>query len=153
MVWMWQVDRAVIECPVTGSAVGLPGFGGVVELTVTSRQEGTRTVITVNGEIDVYTAPSLRERLNELVASGHYDLVVDMGGVEFLDSTGLGVLVGGLKRVRSHEGTLRLVCSQEKILKVFRITGLTKVFPIHASLEEALAAEAADAPGPDGAAG
>ena len=124
-----------------------------MELTVTSRQEGTRTVITVNGEIDVYTAPSLRERLNELVASGHYDLVVDMGGVEFLDSTGLGVLVGGLKRVRSHEGTLRLVCSQEKILKVFRITGLTKVFPIHASLEEALAAESADAPGPDGAAG
>jgi anti-sigma B factor antagonist len=124
-----------------------------VELTVTSRQEGTRTVITVNGEIDVYTAPSLRERLNELVASGHYDLVVDMGGVEFLDSTGLGVLVGGLKRVRSHEGTLRLVCSQEKILKVFRITGLTKVFPIHASLEEALAAEPAEAPSPDGAAG
>ena len=138
--------------PVTGSAEGLPGFGGVVELTVTSRQEGTRTVITVHGEIDVYTAPSLRERLNELVASGHYDLVVDMGGVEFLDSTGLGVLVGGLKRVRSHEGTLRLVCSQEKILKVFRITGLTKVFPIHATLEEALAAESADAPGPDGAA-
>ena len=112
---------------------------GAVELTVTSRQEGARTVISVSGEIDVYTAPSLRERLNELVASGHYDLVVDMEGVEFLDSTGLGVLVGGLKRVRSHDGTLRLVCAQEKILKVFRITGLTKVFPIHATLEEALA--------------
>jgi len=112
-----------------------------VELTVTSRQEGVRTVITVNGEIDVYTAPSLRERLNDLVASGQYDLVVDMAGVEFLDSTGLGVLVGGLKRVRSHDGALRLVCDQEKILKVFRITGLTKVFPIHATLEEALAAD------------
>jgi anti-sigma B factor antagonist len=110
-----------------------------VELTVTSRQEGERTVISVSGEIDVYTAPSLRERLNELVAAGHYDLVVDLGGVEFLDSTGLGVLVGGLKRVRSHDGTLRLVCAQEKILKVFRITGLTKVFPIHATLGEALA--------------
>jgi len=110
-----------------------------VELTVTSRQEGVRTVITVNGEIDVYTAPSLRERFNELVAGGNYDLVVDMAGVEFLDSTGLGVLVGGLKRVRSHEGTLRLVCAQEKILKVFRITGLTKVFPIYATLEDALA--------------
>src|SRR4249920_2610699 len=114
--------------------------GGIVELTVTSRQEGARTVITVNGEIDVYTAPSLRERLNELVAAGQYDLVVDMSGVDFLDSTGLGVLVGGLKRVRSHDGTLRLVCDQEKILKVFRITGLTKVFPIHPSLDEALAA-------------
>jgi anti-sigma B factor antagonist len=121
-----------------------------VELSVTSRQEGDRTVISVTGEIDVYTAPILRERLNELVASGHYDLVVDMEGVEFLDSTGLGVLVGGLKRVRSHDGSLRLVCAQEKILKVFRITGLTKVFPIHATLAEALADTS---PTPDGTAG
>ena len=125
--------------------------GGDVELTVTSRQEGTRSVITVNGEIDVYTAPSLRERLNELVAAGQYDLIVDMSGVEFLDSTGLGVLVGGLKRVRSHDGTLRLVCAQEKILKVFRITGLTKVFPIHATLDEALSADGEDSA--EGAAG
>src|SRR3982751_1892299 len=130
-------------------ARGLQG-GPPVELSVTSRQEGTRTVIAVGGEIDVYTAPSLRERLNELVASGHYNLVVDMEGVEFLDSTGLGVLVGGLKRVRSHDGTLRLVCAQEKILKVFRITGLTKVFPIHATLAEALADTSVS---PDGSAG
>jgi len=124
-----------------------------VELTVDSRQEGARTVVTVHGEIDVYTAPSLRERLNELVAAGHYDLVVDMEGVDFLDSTGLGVLVGGLKRARAHDGTLRLVCAQEKILKVFRITGLTKVFPIHATLEEALASEPADPGAPSAEAG
>ena len=109
-----------------------------MDLSLATRPEGDRTVVEVGGEIDVYTAPSLRERLNELVAAGHYDLVVDMEKVEFLDSTGLGVLVGGLKRVRSYDGTLRLVCSQEKILKVFRITGLTKVFPIHATLQEAL---------------
>lgn len=114
-------------------------MGDAVELSVMSRQEGSRTVISVTGEIDVYTAPTLRERLNELVAAGHYDLVVDMGGVDFLDSTGLGVLVGGLKRARSHDGSLRLVCDQEKILKVFRITGLTKVFPIHPTLQDALA--------------
>jgi anti-sigma B factor antagonist len=112
-----------------------------VELTVDSRQEGSRTVVVVNGEIDVYTAPSLRERLNELVAAGNRDLVVDMQGVDFLDSTGLGVLVGGLKRVRSLDGSLQLVCGQEKILKVFRITGLTKVFPIHPTLDEALGVE------------
>jgi anti-sigma B factor antagonist len=113
--------------------------GGEVELSVVTRREGARMVIGVTGEIDVYTAPTLRERLNELVAEGEYNLIVDMAGVDFLDSTGLGVLVGGLKRTRSHHGTLRLVCAQEKILKVFRITGLTKVFPIHATLEEALA--------------
>ena len=111
-----------------------------MDLSVMTRQEGSYTVLSVTGEIDVYTAPTLRERLNELVAGGHYELVVDMAGVDFLDSTGLGVLVGGLKRARAHDGTLRLVCAQEKILKVFRITGLTKVFPIHPTLDAALAA-------------
>lgn len=111
-----------------------------MDLSVTSREQGDRTVVEVSGEIDVYTAPVLRERLNDLVGEGHHHLVVDMEKVDFLDSTGLGVLVGGLKRVRSHDGSLHLVCTQEKILKVFRITGLTKVFPIHDSVDAAVAA-------------
>ena len=98
-------------------------------------------VVDVEGEIDVYTAPRLRELLIDLVNNGHYQLVVNMEKVEFLDSTGLGVLVGGLKRVRAHDGSLHLVCTQERILKIFRITGLTKVFPIHASVAEAVAAQ------------
>jgi len=56
-----------------------------------------------------------------------------------MDSTGLGVLVGGLKRVRTHEGSLELVCTQERLLKIFRITGLAKVFAIHGSQADALA--------------
>jgi anti-sigma B factor antagonist len=111
-----------------------------VDLSLSTRTEGDATVVVVGGEIDVYTAPKLREQLIDLVSSGNYHLVVDMEGVDFLDSTGLGVLVGGLKRVRAHDGSLRLVCSQERILKIFRITGLTKVFPIHTSVEEALSA-------------
>jgi anti-sigma B factor antagonist len=109
-----------------------------VELTLEHRTQGDVTVLEVGGEVDVYTAPKLREKLVELVSDGHYNIVVDMTKVEFLDSTGLGVLVGGLKRVRSHNGGLELVCNQERILKIFRITGLTKVFPIHDTLEEAL---------------
>ena len=92
-------------------------------------------VVDVEGEIDVYTAPRLRELLIELVNVGHYQLVVNMDKVEFLDSTGLG-----LKRVRAHDGSLDLVCTQERILKIFRITGLTKVFGIHDSVDEAIAA-------------
>lgn len=111
-----------------------------MDLSLTTRDEGDHTVVAVGGEIDVYTAPKLREQLVDLVNAGRYHLVVDMEAVEFLDSTGLGVLVGGLKRVRAHEGSLRLVCTQERILKIFRITGLTKVFPIHGSVEEAVAA-------------
>jgi anti-sigma B factor antagonist len=111
-----------------------------VDLSLTTRSEGDSTVVVVGGEIDVYTAPKLREQLIDLVNAGRYHLVVDMEGVEFLDSTGLGVLVGGLKRVRAHDGTLRLVCTQERILKIFRITGLTKVFPIHDTVDDAVSA-------------
>ena len=66
-------------------------------------------------------------------------LVIDMEAVEFLDSTGLGVLVGGLKKVRAHDGSMRLICNQERLLKIFRITGLAKVFVIHGSQADALA--------------
>ncbi|ONI68874.1 anti-sigma B factor antagonist [Kribbella sp. ALI-6-A] len=109
-----------------------------MDLSLTTRPEGGRTVVEVGGEIDVYTAPKLRETIVSLVDAGHYDLVVDLERVEFLDSTGLGVLVGGLKRVRTHDGSLSLVCTQERLLKIFRITGLTKVFEIHPDVASAI---------------
>jgi anti-sigma B factor antagonist len=111
-----------------------------VDLTITTREAEGRTVVSVAGEIDVYTAPRLREEITELVAGGTYNLVIDMSEVEFLDSTGLGVLVGGLKKVRAHDGSLQLVCNQDRLLKIFRITGLAKVFVIHETAEAALTA-------------
>jgi anti-sigma B factor antagonist len=114
------------------------GAGGSVDLKVSDyTTDDDLTVINVEGEIDVYTAPKLREKLIDLVNKGKYHLLVDMEKVEFLDSTGLGVLVGGLKRVRAHDGSLELVCTQERILKIFRITGLTKVFGIFDSVDDA----------------
>jgi anti-sigma B factor antagonist len=109
-----------------------------VDLSLTTRTEGGRTVVEVGGEIDVYTAPKLRETIVALVDAGQYHLVVDLERVEFLDSTGLGVLVGGLKRVRTHDGSLSLVCTQERLLKIFRITGLTKVFEIYSDVASAI---------------
>lgn len=109
-----------------------------MDLGLDVSEENGFTVLAVRGEVDVYTAPRLREKLVELVTQGKHQIVVDLEGVEFLDSTGLGVLVGGLKRVRSHEGDLALVCTQHRILKVFEITGLTKVFSIHDSVEDAV---------------
>jgi anti-sigma B factor antagonist len=111
-----------------------------MELGLDVRKVDSHSVVDVKGEIDVYTAPKLREKLIELVSEGSYDVVVNLEGVDFLDSTGLGVLVGALKRVKAHDGTLSLVCTQDKILKIFKITGLTKVFPIHESVEEAAGA-------------
>ncbi len=110
-----------------------------VDLTLTTREAGGKTIVAVGGEIDVYTAPKLRDKITELVAGGVYDIVIDMEEVEFLDSTGLGVLVGGLKKVRAHDGSLQLVCNQDRLLKIFRITGLAKVFVIHESADAALA--------------
>jgi anti-sigma B factor antagonist len=98
-------------------------------------------VVDVEGEIDIYTAPRLRELLNDLVSQGSCQLIVNLDQVGFLDSTGLGVLAGGLKRVRAHDGSLDLVCTRERILKIFRITGLTKVFGIHQTVDQALAAK------------
>ncbi len=112
-----------------------------MDLTLSTRETDGTTVVAVGGEIDVYTAPRLRDKFTELVAAGSYDIIVDMQNVEFLDSTGLGVLVGGLKKVRAHDGSLDLVCTQDRLLKIFRITGLAKVFVIHDSAEAALASK------------
>jgi anti-sigma B factor antagonist len=111
-----------------------------VDLTLETRQADGFTVVAVGGEIDVYTAPKLRDKITELVGEGHYHLLVDMAAVEFLDSTGLGVLVGGLKKVRGHDGSMEIVCNQDRLLKIFRITGLAKVFVIHDTAEGALTA-------------
>ena len=86
----------------------------------------------------MFTAPKLRERLVQSVDEGNYNIIVDLQDVSFMDSTGLGTLVGGLKRVKEHEGSLALVCSSRPVLRVLSITGLNNVFPIHDSVEQAL---------------
>ena len=85
---------------------------------------------------DISTAQRLRELLIDLAGKGNCQLIVNLDKVGFLDSTGLGVLVGGLKRVRPHDGSLDLVCTQERILKIFKITGLTKVFGIYQTVDQ-----------------
>ena len=97
------------------------------------------TVVNVEGEIDVYTAPRLRELLIDLVNHHHYHIILNLEKLEFLDSTGLGVFVGGLKRVRAHDGVLSIVCTQERMLKIFRITGQTKLYEFFDTVDEAKA--------------
>jgi anti-sigma B factor antagonist len=109
---------------------------------ITERQMDGRGVhvIKVTGEIDVATSPSLRERLQSTAASEVPVQVVDLLDVTFLDSTGLGVLVGALKRRREAGGALRLVIAEQRILRIFEITGLIDVFSIFPTVEEALGA-------------
>lgn len=99
-------------------------------------------VIELGGEIDLYTAPEFKERMVELIESGKKRIVVDLSAATFIDSTTLGVLVGGVKRLRPAGGSLALVCTDQNITKIFEITGLDRVFPIHASRDDALSSVA-----------
>ena len=101
-------------------------------------------VIELGGEVDLYTAPEFKERMVQVIDDGKKRVVVDLSQATFIDSTTLGVLVGGVKRLRPSGGSLALVCTDQNIQKIFEITGLDRVFPIHASREEALTAVAGD---------
>ena len=95
-------------------------------------------VISLSGEVDLYTAPEFKQQLLEVVGQGGKDVVVDLTETTFIDSTTLGVLVGGVKRLRPNGGQLSLVCSDRNITKIFEITGLDKVFPIYETRTEAV---------------
>jgi len=104
--------------------------------------DSTTHVIELGGEVDLYTAPEFKERLVQLIESGKTQIVVDLSQATFIDSTTLGVLVGGVKRLRPAGGSLALVCSDQNITKIFEITGLDRVFGIHETRDEALASVA-----------
>ena len=108
-----------------------------MELDITTERNEATCRITVNGEVDVYTSPALKSRIVEAVDDGCVDLVIDLEGVGFIDSSGLGVLVSGLRRVKEQNGSMRIICTKEGTLKIFRITGLDKVFPIFSNSDEA----------------
>ena len=110
-----------------------------MDLDVETTKRGEASIVGLRGEIDVYTAPRLRQAIVDLVDSGERRIVIDMEKVDFLDSTGLGVLVEGLKRAKTNEGDLAIVATHDKILKIFDITGLNKAFRIFGSVEEAAA--------------
>ena len=106
-------------------------------MQVTSTVAGPRTVVTASGELDVATAPELRGYLHQLVDAGAATLVVDLTDVGFLDSTTLGVLISVHKRLAEADGVVELVVPHARLLRIFQITGLDRVFTIHGSLSEA----------------
>jgi anti-sigma B factor antagonist len=113
-----------------------------MEIEIAEHDAAGWTVVRASGEIDVATAPLLREQLTELVDAGTVHVVVDLEDVDFIDSTGLGVLVGSVRRARAADGDVRLVCTNPRILKVFAATGLHEVFTIGSTLDETVTTEA-----------
>jgi anti-sigma B factor antagonist len=114
--------------------------GESVDISVSRTTAGNVPIVAVNGEVDVYSAPALKDKITELIGSAEHTLIVDLGSVAFLDSTGLGALVEARAACADAGGSLTLVCSQERILKLFTITGLDGVFTIHPSIGDAVAA-------------
>jgi anti-sigma B factor antagonist len=121
-----------------GSGRG-PEGDPTVELRLDTRSEGEWTVLEVDGEIDLSTAPNLRSRVDQLIRDGVRSLVVDLEHVGFLDSSGLSALVAAMKHIEDVDGRLAIVCQHDPVLKVFMVTGLDRVFAIHGSLAEATA--------------
>lgn len=113
--------------------------GGNVQLSVSQTSAGNVPILGVTGEVDVYSAPEVKERIDELIRSGQTTLIIDLSGVAFLDSTGLGALVEARTAAAEAGGSLPIVCTQERILKLFTITGLDGVFSIHPDVGAAVA--------------
>jgi anti-sigma B factor antagonist len=105
----------------------------------TEQLSDTSYVISLAGEVDLYTAPEFKQQLLEVITQGARQVIVDFTNTTFIDSTTLGVLVGGIKRLRTNDGELSLVCSDRNITKIFEITGLDRVFPIYDTRDEAVA--------------
>jgi anti-sigma B factor antagonist len=97
-------------------------------------------VVHVSGEVDMYTAPQLKQSMLTLIDEGASRVVIDLSAVTFIDSTALGVLIGGVRRLHSGGGAMALVVTGRPVQRVLSITGLDRVFTIHATLDEAVAA-------------
>jgi anti-sigma B factor antagonist len=110
-----------------------------VDISVSQTTAGDVPIVAVSGEVDVYSAPALKDNITEILQSGVTTLIVDLSAVAFLDSTGLGALVEARAATSDAGGSMPLVCSQERILKLFTITGLDGVFTIYPSIGDAVA--------------
>ena len=110
-----------------------------MDLSVQVEEHDGWALARVYGDVDIATAPRLREQLISIVTNGRPQLVLDLDGVGFLDSTGLGVIISILKRTRTHGGDLRLVANQESLRSLFQLTGLDRTLPLAPSVERAIA--------------
>ena len=98
---------------------------------------GPWRVISLSGNLDFPTTPALRRVFADLVDSGHSHLLVDLGGIGFIDSSGLGVLIGAQRRVQGLGGELRVVASRPAIAGLFRVTGLSAAIAVYQTMTDA----------------
>lgn len=98
------------------------------EISIGTSENGTEDTITIAGEVDIYTAPDFKNSLYDIIGDGKRNVVLECGNLSYIDSTGLGILLGALKRVRQNERNVYVRNLKDNIRKLFKITGLDKVF-------------------------
>jgi anti-sigma B factor antagonist len=131
-------DRHEPSDVVHGAAYTSPLKEAPIDLTVEIGSKGPWTIVSVAGEIDLFTAPKLREQFLAALDGTDTDrLLVDLTRVSFMDSTGLGVLIGALRRMNERDGRMALVCSEGPVLRVLELTRLNEVFSIFHSVDDA----------------
>ena len=93
-------------------------------------------VVDITGDLDMASAPALRTLILQLLSAGTRLIAVDLTATDFVDSTGLGMLVAALKRVRTHDGELVVVCPDPRLRRIFELTELVSVFGLRHSVDE-----------------
>ena len=109
-----------------------------MDINIETSDLGGIKLVTVHGDIDVYSSPKVKDALYEIIDKEAYRIVINLEDIRYIDSTGLGVLIGALKKVKGSEGNITIVCSNPQIKKVFTITGLVKIFGIYPNNDEAV---------------
>jgi anti-sigma B factor antagonist len=132
-------DKSTLSVPDQTTNSGEVDQGGAMDLRMRVRENEGITIVDVAGELELHNAPQLRAELLKLCEADAPCVAVDLSGLTFIDSTGIGVLVGALKRAREHGGALTLICPVPRIRRVFEITGLLKALPLYETRGEALA--------------
>ncbi len=108
------------------------------ELSIDIKNDGDLTIFRLRGSLDLATSPSVRAALTQAATEGKHELIVDLTKLEFLDSTGLGALIGAHRRALENGGKIRLAVGEGQIARLLNITGLIRVFPVYTTLEDAL---------------
>ena len=109
-----------------------------LSIDIRSEHNGDAVVFKLRGSLDIATSPSVRAALLEAANEGKHEIIVDLTHLEFLDSTGLGALIGAHRRALEHGGRVRLIVSDGPISRLLNITGLMRAFAVYGSLEDAL---------------
>lgn len=107
-----------------------------------SSHGGDTQIFDLQGSLDIATSPTVRAALLDAAERGEHKIIVDLSRLDFIDSTGLGALIGSQRRAKENNGEVRLVAREGQILRLLRITGLLTVFGVYHTLENALSGTA-----------